>query len=85
MELLQVGEVVEANEGFFFYDAYFPKGYKFEIEPQHVGHAFEKWVTKVKCVMCKQVLYSNRFEYFEGEVWCKSCFEQESDTGDLLG
>jgi len=53
MKLLQVGEIVEANEGFFFYDAYFPKGYRFEIEPQHVGHGFEKWVTKVKCVMCK--------------------------------
>lgn len=41
----------------------------------------------VECVMCnKKVDLSNNdtYEYDnEGEVWCKVCFDRESDTGEI--
>ncbi|WP_156914237.1 hypothetical protein [Paucisalibacillus globulus] len=40
-----------------------------------------------KCVMCKKEINVDYFKDYEfdddGEMWCASCFEQESDTGEV--
>lgn len=53
----------------------------------HCGHDNKK--EKFNCVMCKKEVdldNDDEFEFdWDGDVWCKGCFTQESDTGDLLG
>lgn len=43
--MLKVGDLVEVEKPFFWYDAdRYEVGQKFTIEEQHMGHNFETWV-----------------------------------------
>jgi hypothetical protein len=46
----------------------------------------DKQTDKDNCIMCNKELnlfHHNTYEYdYEGEIWCDSCFQKESDTGE---
>lgn len=45
--MFQIGDVVEVEKQFYWYDGLYEVGQRFVIKPQHIGHNFESWAKRV--------------------------------------